>query len=79
MFSFRSCMTMLLFASSSFFIAEPSAAEERLRVPVAAEKKIFTPQESKAIGDAVQKRDEARQKVWDRKMEAVSKSVCVGC
>ena len=72
-------MTILLLALSATFLPELSAAEERLRLPVAAEKKIFTPEESKALGDAVRRRDEARQKTWDRKMETLSRSVCVGC
>jgi hypothetical protein len=71
-------MTIILFACS-VPLAEGAAAQERARGPVVVEKKVFTVQESKEIGDAVQRRDEARQKVWDRKMDALSKSVCVGC
>jgi hypothetical protein len=61
-------------------MAPAAAAEERTaRSPISAEKKVFTAEESKLLGDAARRRDEARQHEWDRKMKEVGKSICVGC
>ena len=62
-------------------VLSPSAAAEgrdpRSHIP--EHKKVFSAKQSKDIGDAVQRRDEARQKAWDRKLKAITKGVCVGC
>jgi hypothetical protein len=73
-------LASLLLAASCFLPAPSAAAGERApRSPVSAEKKAFSAEESRALGDAAQRRDEARQQVWDRKMKAMSKSICTGC
>jgi hypothetical protein len=65
---------------ASFLLAPSAAAEQRASPsPASAEKKVFSAEEAKALGEAAQRRDEARQQVWDRKMKAMSKSICTGC
>jgi hypothetical protein len=71
--------TLLFFAISFLVAASPAAAERASRPPVPADKKVFSAEESKALGEAAQRRDEARQQVWDRKMKTISKGICVGC
>jgi len=61
-------------------VLSPSAAAEGRGSRADIEStKVFSAQESKEIGDAVQRRDEARQKAWDHKMKTITKAVCVGC
>ena len=71
--------TLLFFALPSPNATAPAAQERASRSPASADKKVFSAEESKALGDAAQRRDEARQQVWDRKMKAIGKSICVGC
>ena len=73
-------LTTLLFLGSSFLMTPAAAAQERTsRSPISAEKKVFTAEESKSLGDAARRRDQARQHEWDRKMKEVSKGICAGC
>jgi hypothetical protein len=71
--------TLLFFALCFLIAASPAAAERASRSPASADKKVFSAEESKALGHAAQRRDEARQQVWDRKMKAISKDICAGC
>jgi phage-related protein len=57
-------------------LSSPLAAMER---PMAEAKKVFSAKESQEMGDAVRRRDEARQKDWDRKVKAITRGICVGC
>jgi hypothetical protein len=43
------------------------------------ERRTYTAEESKTLGDEARRRAEAQQRVWDRKMKAVSTSICTGC
>jgi hypothetical protein len=54
--------------------AGPSQRQAR-----AASKKVYTAEESAAMGNAVQRRAEARQREWDRKLNQISGSICIGC
>jgi hypothetical protein len=42
-------------------------------------KRTYTHEESTRMGAEVQRQAEARQRGWDRKMKAVSGSICRGC
>jgi len=46
---------------------------------MAETRKVFSAEESQELGDAVRRRDEARQKDWDRKVKAITRGICVGC
>jgi hypothetical protein len=43
------------------------------------EGRTYTAEESKKLGDEARRLAEAQQRVWDRKMKAVSTSICTGC
>ena len=72
-----SAQACLLLASA--FLFSSSAAAETPAPRVREGKNVFSAQQSKDIGDAVRRSDEARQIVWDRKLRAITKDVCVGC
>ena len=44
-----------------------------------AAKHTYTYEESKRMADELQRREELRQRGWDRKMKSVSGSICRGC
>ena len=54
--------------------AKPSSSP----VPL-LEHRTYTAEESKTLGDDARRRAEVQQRVWDRKMKAVSTSICTGC
>ncbi len=55
-------------------------AQAKSPAPQAAtERRPYTADESKRLGDEAQRLAEARQVIWDRKMRAVSGSICTGC
>ena len=45
----------------------------------AAERRAYTTEESKKLGDEAQRVAETQQRIWDRKMKDVSGSICRGC
>ncbi len=47
--------------------------------PTLAVTQTYTAEESARIGAEVQRRAEARQREWDRKTKALSRSICHGC
>jgi hypothetical protein len=68
-------LTALLLLSSPLAAMEGQPFER----PMAESKKVFSAKESQEMGDAVRRRDEARQKDWDRKVKAITRGICVGC
>ncbi len=55
-------------------------AQAKSRAPEAVtESRPYTAEESKRLGDEAQRLAEARQVIWDRKMKAISGSICTGC
>jgi hypothetical protein len=42
-------------------------------------KRVYTEAESNKLGAEARRQAEARQEGWDRKMKAVSGSICAGC
>jgi len=73
----RRAAVALALAAVPFFLiavrAEPIAA------PPLKERRTYTAEESRKLGDEAQRLAEARQRVWDLKMRAVSGSICTGC
>jgi hypothetical protein len=49
------------------------------REKAGAQKRTYTHAESTRIGAEVRRQAEARERGWDRKMKAVSGSICAGC
>ena len=43
------------------------------------ERRTYSAEESKRLGDEAQHLAEVQQHIWDRKMKAVSSSICTGC
>ena len=43
------------------------------------ERRTYTAEESKRLGDEARRLAEVQQHIWDRKMKAVSSSICTGC
>jgi hypothetical protein len=43
------------------------------------ERRTYTAEESKKLGDEAQRLAEAQQGIWDRTMKAVGRSICTGC
>ena len=68
-------LTALLLLSSPLAALEGQPSGR----PIAETKKVFSAKESQELGDAVRRRDEARQKDWDRKVKAITRGICVGC
>ncbi|MDF3063283.1 MAG: hypothetical protein K0S06_3392 [Microvirga sp.] len=56
---------------------EKSSPEAQTRP--GAQKQVYSEAESKRIGDDARRKAEERQAGWDRKMKAVSGSICRGC
>jgi len=54
--------------------AKPSSSPE---TPL--ERRTYSAEESKRLGDEAQHLAEVQQHIWDRKMKAVSSSICTGC
>lgn len=69
------CMPVLLMWGSSAVQAEPSSSP---RVEQGRRPSLST-EEAQKLGDDARRVATARQKAWDRKMKAVSGSICDGC
>ena len=54
--------------------AKPSSSHTTL-----LERRTYTAEESKKLGDEARRLAEVQQHIWDRKMKAVSASICTGC
>jgi hypothetical protein len=73
-------LAALAFAATLTFMASMTAEAKPPSTPAgAAERRTYTTEESKKLGDEAQDLAEARQRIWDRKMKAVSGSICRGC
>jgi len=59
--------------------AGESSASDAQPSKAGAAKRTYTYEESTRMGAEVQHQAEARQRGWDRKMKAVSGSICRGC
>jgi predicted outer membrane protein len=68
-------------ALSALLLSAFAEAQERPASPPqpAGAKKAYSDAESAAAGAAIQRRNEARQKLWDRQMQSLSRSICTGC
>ena len=75
----KTLLLACIFVSPLVLLPVAAAEGRNSRPPVAEDKKVFSAQESKAMGEAAQRRGEARQKDWDRKMKSIAKGICVGC
>jgi hypothetical protein len=68
---------LALVASLAVGAAQAAPAEQTPRQTAVAPEKTgdWTEADYKAVRD----RDEARQRAWDRKMKALTESICKGC
>jgi hypothetical protein len=70
----------LVILSALAAAAPAHAANPNPQTPQASfKKKVYTAEESAALGAAAQRRAEARQKEWDRRLNQISGSICTGC
>ena len=60
-------------------ISVPAEAKPSSSSTAPLEHQTYTAEESKRLGDEAQRRAEVQQHIWDRKMKAVSTSICTGC
>jgi hypothetical protein len=67
-----------LIVSASAETKQRSSLRGPDRAP-AAIGKSYSAEESAAMGRAAQRRDEARQRGWDRNMKVIGRSICTGC
>ena len=73
-------LAALAFAATLTLMASMVAEAKPPSAPAgAAERRTYTMEESKKLGDEAQDLAEARQRSWDRKMRAVGASICKGC
>ena len=74
------CFPAVLLAAA-MLIPISAAAKDKpsSALPTPAKTQTYTSEESARIGDEVQRRAEARQREWDRKTKALSRSICNGC
>jgi len=54
-------------------------AKLEVREPKAASAKMYTAEESASMGRAVRAKAEAQERIWDRKMKLLMRSICTGC
>ena len=75
---FLSCILTVatLTASSAVLAKEPSDTSAVAQSPPA---RRYTAEESAALGAAAQRRAEAQQRGWERRLEKISASICHGC
>jgi hypothetical protein len=59
--------------------AFPAQAKPSPSARVEQERRVYSTEESQKLGDEARRIATARQKAWDRKMKAVSGSICDGC
>jgi len=57
----------------------PAEAKPSSSPAAPLERRTYTAEESKKLSDEVRRLAEAQQHIWDRKMKAVSTSICTGC
>ena len=76
----QAAVAALAFATVLMAIA-PIRAEAKPSFSPAAplERRTYTAEESKTLGDDARRRAEIQQHIWDRKMKAVSTGICTGC
>jgi len=76
----QAAVAALAFAAVLMAIAPIPAEAKPSSSPAAPlEGRSYTAEESKMLGDEARHRAEAQQHIWDRKMKAVSSSICTGC
>ena len=76
----QAAVAALAFATVLTATAPITAEAKPSSSPTASlERRTYTAEESKTLGDEARRRAEAQQRVWDRKMKAVSTSICTGC
>jgi hypothetical protein len=75
---FLSCIltVVALTASPAVLAKEPSDTSAAAQSPPA---RRYTAEESAALGAAAQRRAEAQQRGWERRLEKISASICNGC
>ena len=66
-------------ASARAWERPQSEAPAGARVKAGTQKRSYTQAESMRMGTEARRRAEARERGWDRKMKAVSGSICSGC
>ena len=69
----------LAFAVLTAILSIPAEAKPSSSSTAPLEHRTYTAEESKTLGDEARRLAEAQQHVWDRKMKAVSTSICTGC
>ena len=73
-------LAALAFAATLTLMASMVAEAKPPSAPAgAAERRAYTTEESKKLGDEAQRVAETQQRIWDRKMKDVSGSICRGC
>ena len=73
-------LAALAFAAMLTLMASMVAEAKPPSAPAgAAERRAYTTEESKKLGDEAQRVAETQQRIWDRKMKDVSGSICRGC
>src|SRR3954452_16662794 len=76
----QAAVAALAFATVLTATASITAEAKPSSSPAAPlERRTYTAEESKTLGDEAGRLAEAQQRVWDRKMKAVSTSICTGC
>jgi len=76
----QAAVTALAFAAVLTAIASiPAEAKPSSSPATSLERRTYTAEESKKLGDEARRLAEAQQHIWDRKMKAVSTSICTGC
>ena len=67
----------LLIASHS--VSAKDATEPGAGIPKVSASKVYTAEESAAMGRAARTKAEAQERVWDRKMKIITRGICTGC
>jgi len=67
--------TVAMLATIASIAAEAKPSSARASIT----RRTYTAEESKKLGDEAKRLGEAQQRIWDRKMKAVSASICRGC
>jgi len=76
----QAALAALAFSAILFSLEEITAEAKPSSTPaVLVQRRTYTAEESKKLGDEARRLAEAQQQIWDRKMRAVSGSVCTGC
>ena len=67
----------LLIASHS--VSAQDAGEPETGIPKVSASKSYTAGESAAMGRAARTKAEPQERIWDRKMEIITRGICTGC